>query len=399
MPFVILLVATVLSTVGDEMASMAMILPASAAGRPDLVTAFTLMIAVPPILLAPIGGALVDRGNPKVIWVSFLLLQAFALLGAALVEGFWARAVILALSNIANLASGVAAFVLLPHIRGRVSLERANSLLTLGSSLAYLLGPATAASLFVISSPSVLLLIDAAATLLLGIVAFGLVRLVALPIIRKEEDRKAFSIFRGMRDGWRAVRESALIFPMLPLLIAVMVGTSMESVAGVFWLQQVSGSTALYGIILSCWAAGSMVASVLAGNWGIGRRVYLLVVGGALVMGIAISVEALIAVPLVIALAFILGGAGNGFHNVGIRNMIYRGVPESRLGSAWSYYRVMTSASVAFGYVLGTPSDPSAARSMVLLSGIAVLGGIAISGVWAWRIRARVKAELSAGEQ
>lgn len=178
-----------------------------------------------------------------------------------------------------------------------------------------------------------------------------------------------------------SILPAPLVAALMPLLILIMVSTSIEAVAvaGVFWLRQLSGTDTLYGLVLSCWAIGSIIGAYLAGTKRLGPRTLLLIVGGGLCMALAILTEGLVPIAVAIGTAFVVGGLGNGTHNVGVRNLIFQQIPKAHVGSAWAYYRMLTSTSVAIGYVVGTPRTPADAQSMVVIAGACALAGVLVA--------------------
>lgn len=378
LPLIALVVISSLAIVGDEAASMSMVLTAVNQGQPWMVTWFSLSLAIPAIILAPFGGAIVDRYDPRKIWVACLVLQSLCIGAASLQEDFWFRVALLSASNIITILSSSAAFALLPRLTGPIRIERANSLMAIGSSLAYMIGPAVSAWLFEIVGASLMLGANAGTTTILAATALLLVRRVERP---ESTVASSWNLWNGVSDGWRAIRSAPIVAAMMPLLILIMIGTSIEAVAGVFWLRQISGTDTLYGLVLSCWAVGSLIGAYLAGTKRLAPRTMLLIVGGGLFMALAILAEGLVPVAILIGGAFVIGGFGNGTHNVGVRNLLFQQIPKAHLGSAWAYYRMLTSTSVAIGYVIGTPRTPGDAQTMVIIAGICALVGVLIAVV------------------
>lgn len=384
-PLIVLVVISSLAIVGDEAASMSMVLTAVDQGQPWMVTWFSLCLAIPAMLLAPFAGAIVDRYDPRKIWVASLAVQSLCIGIAASQDDFWSRLMLLAVSNVINILSSSAAFALLPALIGPIRIERANSLMAVGSSLAYLIGPALSAWLFNKVGASRMLSVNAVTTAILAATA------VFLMLRADRPDSKAdgsWNLFGGVSEGWAAIRSSPVVTATLPLLILIMISTSIEAVAGVFWLREISGSDALYGLVLSCWAAGSLIGAYVAGTKRLAPRTMLLIVGGGLCMALAILTEGLVPIAIVIGVAFAIGGLGNGTHNVGVRNLIFQQIPQAHIGSAWAYYRMLTSASVTVGYVVGTPHTTEDARGMVIIAGICALVGVLVAIV-AVRMRRR----------
>ncbi|EMQ96598.1 MFS transporter [Paeniglutamicibacter gangotriensis] len=375
-PLVALVLISSLAIVGDEAASMSMVLTAVDQGQPWMVTWFSLSLAIPAMILAPFGGAIVDRYDPRKIWVACLALQSLCIGIASLQDDFWSRVALLAASNVINILSSSAAFALLPSLIGSVRIERANSLMAIGSSLAYMVGPALSAWLFDIVGASLMLGVNAGTTAILAATALMLVLRVDRPESTEDD---SWNLFGGVRDGWQAIRSSPVVAATMPLLILIMISTSIEAVAGVFWLRQISGTDTLYGLVLSCWAVGSIIGAYLAGTKRLAPRTMLLIVGGGLCMALAILTEGLVPIAIIIAGAFVIGGLGNGTHNVGVRNLIFQQIPKAHIGSAWAYYRMLTSASVAIGYIVGTPRTPGDAQGMVVIAGVCALLGVLVA--------------------
>ncbi|RAX46952.1 hypothetical protein DQ353_19375 [Arthrobacter sp. AQ5-05] len=304
-PLIALVVISSLAIIGDEAASMSMVLTAVDQGQPWMVTWFSLSLAIPAMLLAPFGGAIVDRYDPRRIWVACLAFQGLCIGAASLQDDFWARLALLAASNVINILSGSAAFALLPALSGPVRIERVNSLMAIGSSLAYMLGMALSAWLFDIVGASPMLGVNAGTTSMLAATALALVLRVERP---ETTDAASWSLWGGVRSGWQAIRSAPVVAATMPLLILIMVGTSIEVVAGVFWLRQISGTDTRYGLVLSCWAIGSIIGAYLAGTKRLSPRTMLLIVGGGLCMAVAILAEGL--VPIAIIIGGALSSAG-----------------------------------------------------------------------------------------
>lgn len=372
---------------------MSMVLTAVDQGQPWMVTWFSLSLAIPAILLAPFAGAVVDRYDPRKIWVACLVLQSLCIGFAALQDVFWSRLALLAASNVINILSSSAAFALLPKLTGPIRIERANSLIAIGSSLANMVGPALSAWLFELVGAPLMLSVNAGTTAILAATAVFLVLGVERP---ESATADSWNLFSGVRDGWLAIRSAPVVAATMPLLILIMISTSIEAVAGVFWLRQISGTDTLYGLVLSCWAVGSIIGAYLAGTRRLAPRTMLLIVGGGLCMALAILTEGLVPMALVIAGAFIIGGLGNGAHNVGVRNLIFQQIHQAHIGSAWAYYRMLTSTAVAIGYIIGTPRTPRDAQNMVIVAGVCALVGVLIA-MFALRLL-RLRKERSAAQ-
>ncbi len=379
LPLVVLVVGTLVSVLGDSVASFALILDARALGPPWWVTIVFFAELVPPLFLAPALVVLVDRFNVRTVWISAVLIQAVCFAAAATVPDFFTRVALIAVANVFAVASSAAAFRLTPELAGPVPTQRANSLVAGAVSFAFILGPGLAAAVYDVAGSTVLLGANAASFLVVAILVRAVVR-----VVPRGDLEVGGRFWEQAGAGLRVLRGSPLVWVVMGLAAGIVFTTSIEGVAGVQYLPEVTGSTFLFGLLVSIWALGALTGSLLSGHrWLEGREIDLVVWGGAMI-GTALLVEGLIPNTWVIAAVFVLGGVGNGLHNVGIRTTIHRYIPENAHGRAWSYYSVMVNACVVLGYLIGTPWGILSAQALIVLSGALTL---LVSTYAIWRIR------------
>jgi MFS family permease len=376
---VVLVLGTLVSVVGDSVAAFAMVLDARALGPPWWVTVVFFAELLPPLLLAPALGVLVDRFDVRAVWVGAVLAQAVCFAAAASVPDFSVRVALVAVANVFAVASSTAAFRLTPELAGPVSTRRANSLVAGAVSFALLLGPGLAGVGYESLGSTFLLAANAASFVVVAL----LVRAVVRASPRGDLDLGA-RFWEQAGAGLRVLRASPVVWVVVGLAAAIVLTTSIEGVAGVEYLPDVTGSEALYGLLVSAWALGSLPGSLVAGHRRFeGREVDLVVWGGATI-GLALLVEGLVPDTWVIAAVFVVGGFGNGLHNVGIRSTIHRFVPAPAHGRAWSYYSVLVNGCIVAGYLLGTPWGVLPAQTLIVLSGALT---ILVSAYAIWRVR------------
>lgn len=358
------LVGTFVSVLGASATSLALVLAAASSGPSWRVTEVFLAELLPPLLLAPALGALVDRYDARRVWIASTVGQAGLLLAAAGLGQFHAWVALVGASGVLAVASTAAAFKLLPTLAGSAGIGRVNGLMSAVSSSAFLVGPAAGAVAYAAVGARPVFLVNAATS---AVVALVVVR--AVPHDLDARTDLGHAPRQGALDGWRLLRRSPLVGPLVPLLGAVVLTTSVEGVAGVFYLREVSGSDVAYGLLLSLWALGSIPGALLGGTRLLEGRDRLLVVGGAALIAGALLVEGLVPSVWVIGAAFVVGGIGNGAHNVGVRTSIHRGVPAAAHGRAWACYATLSNTCVALGFLLGTPTSVLGSRELVVLSG------------------------------
>ncbi|GAA0843103.1 MFS transporter [Streptosporangium amethystogenes subsp. fukuiense] len=393
---VALILGTLVSAFGDGIALLAMVLDAADKGPTWWVTEVYFAELVPPLLLAPALGAFVDRANAKKVWVAAVLLQAALFAAATLIPDFHVRVALVALANVLAVTSSSASFKLLPAVAGAAGIEKANGGLTTALSIAGLAGPAFCGAFHPIVGSSWLLGLNGTTFLVMALVV-GLV-------IPGEIDKRVSvggNPFGGALDGLRAMWRSPIVGPLLPIFAGVVFATSIEGVAGVFYLREVTSSDAVYGLLLSAWALGSIPGSLIGGWSRVSRHHLVMLLGGAFLVSAALLVEGLVPIAAVIGLAFLVGGFGNGVHNVGVRNVIHHNISPEMHGRAWAYYRVLVNTCLALGYMSGTPGVFVDARTAILVSALLsmVVTLLAISWFWRRRSETGVPPEARGGVQ
>ncbi|MEU9242418.1 MFS transporter [Streptomyces sp. NPDC048385] len=369
----VLIAGTLFSRLGDTLATLGLVLHAADRDIRFGVTEVMLAELIPTVLAAPLIGSVVDRFSARTVCLWALLVQALSLGAATAVGGFHVRVALVALSALAGVASVAAGFKMLPAVAGEQHTGRANSLLTAGLSVAGLIGPPLAGFLNSLWGTPALLAADAASFLVLaGCTVLAVPSTVDVAIGRRPATRLA--------DGYRALRDAPVVGTLMPALAAAMVATSVENVAGVYYLRDVvNGNDTMFGLFLATWALGSVPGALLAGRAGWSDRHSLLIIGGVLGIGLGLLLTGLIPVAAVIFPLFLIAGFGNGACNVGLRNAVHARVPAEVHGSAWACFQALSRSCIGVGYLLGTPNSVVSSQGQVIISGVIPLAAM----VWA----------------
>jgi MFS family permease len=369
----ILIAGTVFSRIGDSLASLGLVLDAADKGVHWGVTEVMLAELVPPVVAAPLLGAVVDRFSARPVCLAALFLQSLSLGAATLIPAFHLRVALIAFSGLAGVASVAAGFKMLPAVAGTERTGRANSLLTAGLSLATLIGPALAGFLHSVSGTSVLLGADSVSFLILvGCTMRAVPRSMDVAIGRRPSSK--------LSDGYRALRHTPGLGPLMPAMAAVILATSIEVVAGVFYLRDIaSGNDTVYGLFLATWALGSVPGALLAGRAEWAQRHRTLILGGVLGISLGLLTVGLVPLAGLVFPLFLVAGFGNGACNVGLRNAVHDHVPAEVQGNAWACFQALSRSCIGLGYLLGTPNSLISSQGQVIASGAIPLAAV----VWA----------------
>lgn len=366
------------SLLGEGMAVFALTLEAADQLGPWGVAALFLAGLVPPVLLAARVGRWVDGTALFRVWMINLGLHVLIFAAMALSGNLIASLALMCAASVCAVVNGSVIFKLIPRIRGAFSLARASSFLVVATSLAGIIAPAIASLVFAKWGLDAVLW---CAALGLGILAAAALLLFAPLRSNPPEDPAPAQPLPGAAP-WRnaaLLGDRRLRILLLPMA-AIVLFTATEGVSGVFYLREVAATDTGYAVLLGAWSLGAVAGSLLGGNRWFGARSALPVLLGGAAVGAAILVEGLWANAAGLAVVFLVGGAGNGLHNTGVRTAIYEHVPESRHGTAWAQLRMLINIMVALGYLAGAPGLLiESAQLIILMSGAGTLMAIALA--------------------
>ncbi|WP_140400576.1 MFS transporter [Gulosibacter sp. 10] len=334
------------------------------------VTGIVLANLLPPVLLAPALGWVVDRIPGRLAWAGGFGVSGASTIGLALVDAPAASVALAGVQATCAVAVSATQFKLLPAAPGLTE-RRAASLVVTLAAVAGIVAPPVAALMSGIGIRAALVVCGA--LFVLCAVSVGLL----VPGTGRAAVQR--SSWHEIWLGTRSLGHMRSFAGFVPVMGAIVVATSMEGVAGVFYLQDVAGGAVGYGLILAAWAVGSLAGSsmtLLPGfRLGPGASVLL----GAIGISAALLFEGLVPIAVPILLAFLVGGVANSVHNIGVRNLVYDTVPEELQGQAWAVVGALFSSGAALGNLLGTPGLLAQERALVIASGALGLGVAVVS--------------------
>lgn len=373
----VLAIGLAVSTAGDAAALIALLLRLRPAGS-GWVAALLAGELVPVVLLAPVAGLVVDRFETRRVLVVALGGQALFAVPLAFVAAPWMTVAFFTGLCAFSVFVRPATAALVPAIAGEEESARGYSRLATGSSLGFIIGPATGGLIAGSLGVTAALLLDAASfAILTG--AAALVRARRPPGIRER------------RPGWHDLgggfgllwRSRALRVALSVSAIAVGCAV-VDNVAAPFrFVDQLGASSTGYGLYLTIWGAGGFVGVQLLPRLASRRTEGALAVGNLLtglgVAGIGIAPN--------LALAFsasALGGLGNGLANVAQSELIARHTPADARGRAFAAAGAVLQAAIGVGTAAGAPLVAllAADGAMVLagtLATAASMAGLAVA--------------------
>ncbi|WP_181442199.1 MFS transporter [Streptomyces tateyamensis] len=371
------------SAVGDEVASIAVLVHLAGSRQSLLIAALLVLQIAPAVLLAPLTGQLLDRRDAGRMLALASALQAVVLLAMS----SWPSTGVLLAGTAAVGALGAvaapAAVVLIPVVVGEAFPARANSLLELSRSASTLVGPVLGGVLVAAAGVRSALLADA--------VSFGLATLViAVMRVRRPVAGDDRVWWQGATEGVRFLARQGELRAVLPILVFTVSASSMVNVATVFFVRgPLHAGGAALGLLTAAWGVGAMAGAAVASRreWRAPERA---VQAGAAAMGLAILLYGAFAVLGVTVLMALLAGAANAYQNIAMRTAVQTRTPAELLGRAHAAAGSVVNTFFLVGFALGGVFAAADPRSTFVAAGAVTLAaagaGLARDGL---RVRRR----------
>jgi MFS family permease len=380
-----------LSVIAETASLVALLVVAYEVGGPALLAGFSILRAVPALIVAPVVIGWSDRGRRGARLATILATRAglLALAAALLAAG----------ASVAGLLAGGLASVLfsthrpmsgalLPHLAtSPAQLTAANAASSFAESAGTLVGPLLAGVLLVVGPPPLAL---ALAAVVVGAAAVAVRRIHDVP--GPSHAGSAITLAAAVREfggGLRAlIRQPPLValvfvqtFARGVLLIAVVVlavDTFGQGDPGVGWLTAMLGVGGL---------AGSAAAATLVTSTRISRAVPV----GVALWGLPMVAIGALTIPAVGYIGLVIIGIGNAVLDVGAFTLVARVIPPTLLGRAFAAFEVILVLGVTTGSLVAGLAIPAFGVAPSLwLTGCVLLALAAGSIPWARRLDARL---------
>lgn len=384
--FLLIFAAFGLSSFGDYLALTTLTLRMESTGSGWNVAFLLLASLLPPVILAPLAGWLVDRLETVRVLVVTALLQAIVATLLAASTGVVPTIGLAFLLGAGIAPTQPALFALLPRAVGEDRTTEGNAYLEVARWGGAALGPLLAAFLIPRIGGNATLLVNAAT--FVGVAALGpflRVRRPPEPVAEDEERPRGEA-----RAGIRHLLADPLLRAVIPIIGALVVFAAADNVAEVFFARRVldSGATG-YGVLVGTWTLGMMLGSI-AGRWLRPRWLAPTVPSFALIGGGAVVVAAAVALFPVAVLMFLIGGFANGIQLVAVRSLLHKRVPDRLRGRAFAaYYGMIQAAQIlALGVGGGFLVELLGSRWTMVFAGT----GTALVGLAGLLLYARVPA-------
>jgi MFS family permease len=328
---------------------------------------------VPPMFLAPVFGALVDRTSRRRCAIAADAVRAGAFVGLALIPSFPVTVILALAAGSASALSKPALLAGLPEVVERSRLSQATALFGALTELGYTVGPGIAALTFLITGPKALLLADAAtfaiSGLILSTLSFGAAR-------AKPAEQRA-SLLSEARDGLASLARMPAARTAIVATSTILLFGGMVNVAELLLARKLGAGSWGFSLFVAVSGAGIGVGSLAGASGGrlpeLVRRFLLgIVLVGAGLLGTAGSPTFAVALFCLAVLGF-----GNGLVIVYERLIIQATVSDELMGRAFGAQAALDGTAFAGSYVV--------AGLILALVGprvLFVIGGLGALLVW-----------------
>ena len=323
---------------------------------PVLIAGLSFAVTLPWLLFALQAGALADRLDRRRAMLGANCARACLLTVIVIAVAFgagsiWALYAVALSIGVAETIYDTSAQSIMPQVVSRDQLPRANGRLYAAELAAnQFIGPPLAG--FLTAAGAIVAFAAPASLWAVAICALVLVR-GEFKVERTVRSTVRADIIEGLSFLWRNRLLRALAV-MVGLFNVASSATSAILVLFAVGPRSVMGlSSQLFGVLLAGTAAGSVLGSFTAelvvGRVGRARSLVISLLCGALFVGI----PAVTANPVVIGVAFFVGGIGIIFWNVVTVSLRQRITPDRLLGRVNSCYRLVAWGTMPLGAAAG----------------------------------------------
>ncbi len=392
--FRLLVTASAMSSLGDELALIALTLKvANRANSGWEVAALLLAGLLPLVIFAPAAGVIVDNFETTRTLALATAVQAVLALALAFVTGL---PTILFLAFLLGTGAAVATpalYTLVPAVVGDEQATAANAYLETARYAGMIAGPLLAGTLYWSVGAKVALIADAGTFVVITITA------LALTTRRHPAGSATDGAQEEARAGIGVIRRDRLLVVTFSVFAIVILFAAMDNVAEVFFARDTLDADGWgYGLLASMWIVGIVIgASLIARRLADDQLLPALMVA-SLVGGLAVATAALLPV-LGLALAmFVVGGVANGVQSVSVRSLVVHRVEDRYRGRVFAAYGGLANGMQIGAMALaGWLVVAFGGRATLLVGGVgcAVAGSVGLLWYGALPVSVRAMPEVS----
>jgi MFS transporter, DHA3 family, macrolide efflux protein len=314
------------------------------------VTSVVIAYILPPALIGPFSGVLVDRWNVKRVMIASDLVRAFLAAALVFVTDVRQIGVVLAALSVVSSFFAPAQSVALRTLVAPQDLLAANALLAQAFYLVRILSPALAGALVSWLSEKACFWLDA------GSFFFSAAMLATLvisrpPVPRREASVKALA--GDLAEGNRFIfTHRGLSFAFLAMGAAMFVLSSFSPLISIYIRDTLHAGTMIYGVISSMIGVGLIAGTQLVNRAGKDRPADAVIVFGLFMLGMGAALLGAIRNTVAAAASTFTIGLAIAFVYVPGQTLQQRETPPPMVGRVSSTFMSLFSLSQVLGLAL-----------------------------------------------
>ena len=381
-PFHLLLTSLAVSSCGDWLYNVALL--AFVYGRthsPTWLAITTSARIVPIVILGPIGGVLADRWDRRRLIIASDLSRAVVMIGLAIVAATGMPVALAALLAAVSTAAGIVqppcVAACTPRLVAAEELQRANATRAAIGQGSIVAGPALGAVLLGLSSPAVVIALNAASFLASAAAISAIGRSPAF--VPSREQGESLHLLREIRDGARALHEAPAAMRLVAADVLGSGAYGLLTVTLVLVSMRVGAGTGGYGLLLGMFGIGGVVGATVAAKLdapALWRRMLLVALALVAVAIAGLGLVHSLAAAIVLSVA---GGGGMIVAEVLSETALGRMLDDGVLARAYGLALPASLSGIVIGSLVAGPLVASlgvTATFLVAGAGLALASGL-----------------------
>lgn len=378
MKLTVLSVAQGVSTLGSAMTVLAITLLLQEQRADAALISFAVLAGLlPSVILGPLAAPVLDRLEIRNVLVVSLAARSVIGFGLAVAPDVSVLLLLLGAGSAISVLDGPALQLLGPEaLAPGQSAMTAFARMDLARSVGSLLGPASAGVLYSALGARSTLLLDAATYAAMGIVVATLGVRRFPPARARLRGQSWLAQIAAGPDTYR--RDPVLLASLLGLSAAILF-TSLLTVAEVFYVREsLHADALLYGIVLTSFAGGRILASGFVAPRLASRRQSRILIVGGVIMGVSLLVMGIVPTPLIAVIGFTAAGAANSLQALAIKSLVRERVKAADAGRAFATLMAVNNGATMAGAAVAAPI--TAALGGAFTIGLAGAGTLLATG-------------------
>jgi MFS family permease len=338
--FRLLVASSALSSMGDELALIALTLKVyDLTGSGVKVAALLLAGLLPLVIFAPAAGVIVDNFETTRTLSIASAVQAAMAFGLAFTHGMPAILLLAFLLGTGTAVANPALYTIVPAVVGDEKATAANAYLETARYIGMVAGPLLAGTLTHNGRSKAALLADGGTFVVIALSA------LALTVRRRPATSGDDGGEPEARAGLQIIRRDAVLLAAFTIFGVVILFAAMDNVAEVFFAQMSLHARPWgFGLLASMWILGMAAGASLIARRLPDEGLVPALMTSAVVGGVAIAAAAAINRFWPAVLLFAVGGVANGVETVAMRSVIVHRVKDRYRGRVFAAYGGLANA-------------------------------------------------------